>query len=54
MKKRNYTNLTAKLITFMLKAGFTKEEIIAAINAVRILWDYEMIVDILQPKEIEQ
>jgi len=48
MKDRNYMDLTAKLITKMLKWGFTKEETLAAINAVRVLWDYEMIMNLLE------
>jgi len=51
MKDRNYIDLTTKLITGMLKWGFTKEETMAAINAVRVLWDYEMITDILKERE---
>lgn len=51
MSIENYINRQAKLIVFMFDNGFKKEEVIAAVNAIRVLKDLEMIVDILERLE---
>jgi hypothetical protein len=39
-----YLQKQTKLIVFMLENGFSKEETIAAVNAIRLLVDLELIV----------
>ena len=50
----DYMSRQAKLVLYMFKIGFTKDEVITAVNALRVKKDLQLIVDVLNKQEAEK